>query len=382
MSEYQYYEFLALDRPLTDKEQRELRAISTRAEISPTHFRNEYHWGDLKADPMQLLARYFDVHVYVANWGEHRLAMRFSKDLIDVKEWRPYCLGHGLRIVEEKRAILLEFSAHEEAHEFVTDADTYMPALSPLRQAILRGDLRALYLGWLACVQEEDIDDAKPEPPVPAGLLELDGPLHALCEFLFLNEDLRSVAASASPSLQNALPAGLADFVAALPELEKNRLLLDLVTGKEPDPGARLLKEFRRSQGSSSGKKDAGTGRRSVGRLLKQTEEVRAAREHLEAEANRRAIEKIEQERASARAKYLDTLAGRKDTLWEQVHTLVAKKQPKPYQDALLLLRDLRDLAERDGEREEFQNRLAALAALHAKKTTLLAKIKEAELWP
>ena len=34
MSEYQYYEFLARDRPLTDKQRAELRSLSTRAEIA------------------------------------------------------------------------------------------------------------------------------------------------------------------------------------------------------------------------------------------------------------------------------------------------------------------------------------------------------------
>jgi hypothetical protein len=34
MSEYQYYEFQALDRPLTEREMRELRGYSTRAAIT------------------------------------------------------------------------------------------------------------------------------------------------------------------------------------------------------------------------------------------------------------------------------------------------------------------------------------------------------------
>ena len=38
MSEYQCYELVALDRPLAAKQMAELRAISTRAEISPTRF--------------------------------------------------------------------------------------------------------------------------------------------------------------------------------------------------------------------------------------------------------------------------------------------------------------------------------------------------------
>ena len=41
MSEYQYYEFQAIDRPLTEKEMRELRSYSTRARITPTSFVND-----------------------------------------------------------------------------------------------------------------------------------------------------------------------------------------------------------------------------------------------------------------------------------------------------------------------------------------------------
>jgi hypothetical protein len=36
MSEYQYYEFQAIDRPLTESEMEKLRSFSTRARITPT----------------------------------------------------------------------------------------------------------------------------------------------------------------------------------------------------------------------------------------------------------------------------------------------------------------------------------------------------------
>jgi hypothetical protein len=42
VSEYQYYEFLALDKPLTDKQRAKLRELSIRAEITATRFVNEY----------------------------------------------------------------------------------------------------------------------------------------------------------------------------------------------------------------------------------------------------------------------------------------------------------------------------------------------------
>ena len=43
MSEFQYYEFLPVDRPLTAEEMAELRALSTRATIPPVSFTNQYN---------------------------------------------------------------------------------------------------------------------------------------------------------------------------------------------------------------------------------------------------------------------------------------------------------------------------------------------------
>src|SRR5690606_33872056 len=93
MSEHQTYELLALDRPLTAKQMSELRAISTRAEISPTRFWNEYHWGDLKADPAQLVARYFDAGLHVASWGTRRLMLCIPKERIGTRSLEPYFAG-------------------------------------------------------------------------------------------------------------------------------------------------------------------------------------------------------------------------------------------------------------------------------------------------
>jgi hypothetical protein len=51
VSEYQYYEFLAIDRPLTEQEMRELRAVSSRAVMTATRFTIHYEWGNFKGNP-------------------------------------------------------------------------------------------------------------------------------------------------------------------------------------------------------------------------------------------------------------------------------------------------------------------------------------------
>ena len=60
MSEYQYYEFQAVDRPLNAKEMSELRSYSSRARISPTSFVVDYAWGNYKGDEDRWMAKYFD----------------------------------------------------------------------------------------------------------------------------------------------------------------------------------------------------------------------------------------------------------------------------------------------------------------------------------
>ena len=57
MSEYRYYEFQAINRPLGEADMEVLRTLSTRARITATSFTNHYKWGDFKGDPNRLIGR-------------------------------------------------------------------------------------------------------------------------------------------------------------------------------------------------------------------------------------------------------------------------------------------------------------------------------------
>ncbi len=56
--------------------QAEARSLSTRASITATSFVNEYHWGDFRGDPSRMMERYYDAHLYLTNWGTHRIMLR------------------------------------------------------------------------------------------------------------------------------------------------------------------------------------------------------------------------------------------------------------------------------------------------------------------
>ena len=114
MSEYQYYEFRAVDRPLTNEEKALLRRISSRGEITSTSFKNVYHWGDFKGDPLELMKTMFDAHVYVTNWGYQRLMLKIPSRALDPDEASQYLAEEGLTIDEGEGQAILTFTYNSE----------------------------------------------------------------------------------------------------------------------------------------------------------------------------------------------------------------------------------------------------------------------------
>ncbi len=248
MSEYQCYEFLAIDAPLSAKQQGNLRAISTRAEITSTRFWNEYQWGGLKADPKALLVKYFDAHAYAANWGSRVLMLRVPASGIDRPRLKPYFSGFGARMENAGKHVVFEFWADEEEPDF--DDSPLGSGLSefiPLRQQLLQGDLRAAYLGWLAGV-DRGADDAAREPSVPPGLDSLDGPLRALADLLGIDDSLISAAAEASPRQTFNMKAAR-HWLSEQSAATKDRLLLRAMQNPSHSVGAELLSDFRKAEG-------------------------------------------------------------------------------------------------------------------------------------
>src|SRR4051812_23499533 len=229
MSEYQYYEFQAIDRPLSKAEMAAVRALSTRATITPTRFQNEYHWGDFKGDPLTLMERYYDAHLYFANWGTRILMLRLPRQLLDAETALRYCFSEWAEVHTKGDYTILEFrSENEEGEDWEEGPEGWLGNMIPLRADLMGGDLRALYISWLSCAEAGLLDDDDSEPPVPAGLGNLTAPLKALAGFLRVSDDLLAVAAeqSARRGESRADSDDLARWVATLPTAEKDALIV------------------------------------------------------------------------------------------------------------------------------------------------------------
>lgn len=159
MSEYQYYEFLAVDRPLNDLQLAEVRSLSTRASVTATSFVNEYHWGNFRGDPKQMMERYYDAHLYLANWGTHRIMLRLPRSLLDLDVARGYCAGDLVTAWTTGKFLVLDLTSEDEGGEWDPDAVIPLSAIVGIRSELATGDLRPLYLAWLAGHNTAEADD-------------------------------------------------------------------------------------------------------------------------------------------------------------------------------------------------------------------------------
>ena len=369
VSEYQYYEFQAIDRPLSDVQMQELRALSSRATITPTSFVNVYNWGDFRGDPHALMAKYFDAFLYLANWGTRRFMLRLPGRLLDEATAAPYCAAESAMATTKGDFTLLNFWISDEDGGDWVGGEGWLSTLVPLRADLLAGDLRCLYLAWLLCVEGCELEDEALEPALPPGcpsLRELSPALDGFADFFGISSDLIEVAAEGMPpDPVAAAPGALGTWVRGLPESEKDALLLRVADGEGPGVGWEIHKRFREARAATEPARDA--TRRTVAQLCQLRDERARQRErHL-------AKQKAEEQA-------LDGLAGREEKLWQSIEALIASSQPKKYEEAVRLATDLRDLAERQGASEAFQSRLAQLRERHRRKRALLKLLDGARL--
>jgi len=380
VSEYQYYDFRAIDRPLTRKEMAALCSISTRAAITATSFTNHYEWGDLKAIPSKLIEKYFDAFVYVANWGTHEFYIRLPQESVDYKLFKAMVSGGNVQVRKTARFVIVEFGSESE-WDGEDDGTEWMASLMPLRSDLLRGDLRCLYLGWLRCAQDGGPAEDKLEPPVPAGLEELSGPLYALIEFLEIDEDLVEVAAQASkPLAAGPTRRELSAWIRSLPEKDKNELLITAVAEQGERWRNDLIRRFPRQNLRQTSDGSAASERRKAGDLLaaahaRAKERARLLNEQRIAEAAKRRAED-----EANRARYLDQLARREPQIWKRVAAHIQMRQPKDYDKAVVLLTDMHDFAVRRGQTARFQTALEKIRQTHAAKESFLRRLAKANL--
>ena len=237
---------------------------------------------------------------------------------------------------------MLDFTSEDDAGEFDFDydAEALLSAIVGVRAELAAGDLRPLYLAWLAAYgaweRDEDVFDRDAdddlEPPVPPGLGTLTAAQRALADFLRVDDDLLAIAAQTSPPLEETADDDLAAWVSRLPVATKNRLLPRVVQGEAARVRMEMLRRFRDDTAPTI----SVPARRTVADLLDNAARRRADHDRRLAAKRAEDAARREQARALARERRLDELADEEDAAWSRVDAMIATRKPAEYDAAVI----------------------------------------------
>jgi len=369
MSEYQYYEFQTLDRLLTEAEQAEVEKLSSHIDVTASRAVVSYSYSNFRHDPKQVLSRYFDACLYLANWGTRRLMFRFPVGLVDLAAVEPYCREDQIGFTKLGAHQILEIQLDEEEGLGWVEGGGVLSGLIQLRSDILDGDYRSLCLAWLKAMSLDDPEEiaTEPEPPVPAGLQKPTPALQHLAQFFDIDPHLIESAASASPAKAEAVSdQALRQAITHLSREESDEFLFRLAKG-EAGLGLALKHKLRLTLKTSSAPE--ASRRRSVRQLLK------TARQLKEQEQQRQA-----EEAEKLRIEELKKLSRREAQAWQEVEALIQRSQAKAYDEAVGQLVKLRALAEFQNTQPDFKQRVSQLRDRYRSRHSLIQRLERVGL--
>ena len=278
-----------------------------------------------------------------------------------------YCIEDRIAVSEINDFVILEISLEDEEGFGWIEGEGNLSSLIGLRQEILQGDYRLLYLAWLKAISLDldDLDEEELEPPVPPGLGKLSSPLQAFIDAFELNEHRLKVATTASAAKPSISENSLKAAIKKLARSESDTFLLRLAKGE-----ANLDFELRKRLSQMMEViQDVSIGERTIRQLLESAEQEQKKSER-----------RKEQEAEALRVRELEALALRETAAWEDVEALIQKGTSKSYDEVVPLLLKLRDLADYQNQRANFLTRLKQLHAQYSSRSGLKRRLLQANL--
>jgi hypothetical protein len=373
MSTYQYYEFLALDGPISDDGLRYSEGCSSRAEVSRYRWVNSYNWGDFSGNADQML-KYYDAFFYFADWGSFQCSLVFPEGCLVLDDIEPYLtagdreFGARLSCSGESDRFILTWEYDEEATcwDDPEEIGGLLGRLSGIREQVMRGDYRALFLVWLANFDPDWMEDEEGVvPPIPPGMNRLSDALRCLAEQLCIEEELLQVAAEFSCGNQAPEPTPIADVIDTLSVAEMKHLLVRVAQGGEGRVKAELIQKTR---------PDAVVGdvvRVTCAEFAAQVLKIREVRTREQAIKNEERRCKEEQ----IRRDHLDHVIKQSEAIWQRLDQGLKKKTPSAYDAAVEQLKDLRDAYAQADESKEFMARFSQFRMRYGQRPALLRRV-------
>ena len=372
MSEYQFYEFKAIDNPLSEKAKNEIGNWSSRTNPSSTGATFTYSYGSFPKDEIAVVEKYFDAMFYTSNWGTTRLVFKLPNNLIDLRQIKQYCILDGFDLIEKSGFSLVDICiSDEEGGGQWIEGEGWLASMALLRNDILSGDYRCLYLIWLKISTEDvlngwgNIDSESREPKVPGNLKTLNGALMDFVEIFEIDKD--AIAVASRKSIKDSLEKTDEDvfYINKLPNDEKDELLLRLLKN-EPLLNIKLKKRLK---DFVEDKEVDIENNRTVEELV---QSIREVKEQKKIEGRRK--------REENRLAKLNKTEQQEVALWAEIDQLIKDKKTNSYEEAIEILRDLKALSIHKKRLDDFFIKIEMIQQKYSRLSGLQWRIKEANL--
>ncbi|MCL1106479.1 hypothetical protein L2749_14645 [Shewanella algicola] len=352
------------------KARQSLRTVSSRAEISATSFQVYYTYSDLKAEPTELMLKYFDIGFYYADWGTIDAYIKLPAGTL------PDALlgfsSDGFHVHESKEWQLLIFSL-EEYYEYFDDehADVFFQHLTGLRSELIQGNWRLVYFMWLKAL---DCNDELEEIP----LIQFD--------FEHLSEELQAFAAlydiplawvkalalvlNEQPSHQaKQAPLQFDAWLNNLTEVEKDTLLSTLFEQGQLTRH-QALAMMRKESANKDETYQYWLTPDVISPFIEQAQSL-LQQEQAEALAIKLAIEKAEKE------KVLTDIYNQRERCWQQAQEQADRTCASGYDAASRDLHQLNEAYNFKGDITAFEQRFKRFIAINNSRKALLKRLSD-----
>ena len=321
-----------------------------------------------------MLATYFDVFFYMANWGTRRLAIKLPRTALSKATIDAYTCD-SIEYHRHNDDVIVDIMSPEE--DYLEEYWTYEDALDDLvglREQLLAGDHRALFMIWLdeAVRSPRSRAARRTAPAIPDGLGTLSPSLNMLAKIFTLDRDLIDAAASANPARsRDRQGRALASAIEGLSSAHKDKLLIRAASG-DATVRAELLALAAPEQTSAQPA--------DVEALRHHALHVRSERQRVEEARRARERQEEEERLAAARAVHLEHLAASWEESWEQVYDWIDEGNRKHYKLAAALIADLQDAARNQARAQDALGRLAELREEFSRRSALMQELDRQEL--
>lgn len=377
MSSFEYYEFYSIDRELTHQERKEIDNLSSR--FSPTSRKAvfSYSYSSFKHDEEKILLKYFDFFLYLSSWGTQRIMYKFPQKLVDSKEMMQYdCfiedfVTNEVKVYKKSKYVIVDIEILKEEGDFwVEEENNISSDLIGIRENILNGDYRALFIMWLHLKKTEfeldRIDETMeiPKQLIPDNLGALNSSLESLVNLYGIDRDWIKGASNYNSSSKTEV-VDYNKLISQLPIKTKNKYLREILSG-ELNLKIKLKKELDQINGGKTNNK---SGKILLGELLESIKKERFNQVNLE-----------KKQAEKARLNRLKELEKNKDIILKEIEYHIARRTGKSYDEALKRILQLRDLAFHKREENEFKEWIEALKRELGRKGAMFKRIENAGL--